>query len=180
MEKLIEMAKKGDKAAFTKLILNIQNDLYRIGKARLNDDNDISDAIQETMIKAYNNIKKLKDNSTFKSWIIKILINECNGIYKKKQTKKNLIEKVIIDSTTSYKKDIIQDTNSKIDFELLIQNLSYDERLIITLFYNSKCSSTEISEILNMNINTVKSKINRTKEKIKKNYIGGKKGEQRV
>lgn len=180
MEELIKKAKKGDKKAFTELILNIQNDLYRIGKTRLSDDNDIGDAIQETMINAYRHIKKLKDDSNFKSWIIKILINECNRIYKGKQTKKNLIEKVTIDISSSYKKDSIQDSNSNIDFELLIKKLNYDERLIITLFYNSKCSSTEIAEILNMNINTVKSKLKRAKEKIRKNYIGGMYNEQRL
>ena len=59
MDDLINKAKNGDKTAFTYLIQDIQNDLYRIAKTRLSDDNDISDAIQETMINAYRNIKKL-------------------------------------------------------------------------------------------------------------------------
>lgn len=84
MEELIIRSKAGDAQAFTELFLIIKNDLYRIGKARLSDDNEISDAIQETMITAYMKIKKLKDNSSFKSWIFKILINECNQIYRKK------------------------------------------------------------------------------------------------
>ena len=124
----------------------MQKDLYKIGKTRLNDDNDIADAIQDTMIIVFKKLKKLKDNSKFKSWVIKIFINECNKVYKKK---------------------------FKIDFEILIKNLSYEEKLIVTLYYNNRYSYSEISNILDININTVKSKLLRAKEKVKKNYKGG-------
>lgn len=176
MEELIKRSKKGDENAFTELILSIQSDLYNIGKARLNDDNDISDAIQETMITAYKHLHKLKDNSKFKSWIFKILINECNKIYKHKSHKNNLLDKIEINYTLNNLDNLdssIQNSNSKIDFEILINNLNYDEKLIATLFYNNRYSCSEIAKILNMNVNTVKSKLTRAKEKVKKCYKGG-------
>lgn len=174
MEELVQKAKNGNTYAFTELISSIKNDLYRVGKTRLNDDNDINDAIQETMINAYKNIKKLKENSYFKSWIIKILINECNKIYKYKYKNKNIYERLSNESIETNNVDCnIQTVNSNIDFELLINNLDYEEKIIITLFYNSNYSSKEISDILNMNINTVKSKLLRAKQKIKNTYKGG-------
>lgn len=174
MEDLIQKSKNGNTYAFTELILNIKNDLYRIGKSRLNDDNDINDAIQETMIRAYKNIKKLKENTSFKSWIIKIMINECNRIYKSKYRNKNIYEKIKNEKIKNYNVECnIQNINSNIDFEILINSLEYEEKLIITLFYNSNYSSKEIADILNMNINTVKSKLLRAKQKIKKEYKGG-------
>ena len=88
-EQLVFRAKSGETKAFTELIHNIENDLYRIAKTRLNNDDDISDAIQETMIKAFQKLKTLKDNSKFKSWIIKICINECNTVYKKSSKREN-------------------------------------------------------------------------------------------
>lgn len=173
MEELVIRSKNGDEKAFTELILSMKNDLYRIGKTRLNDDNDISDAIQETMINAYKHLKKLKDISNFKSWIIKILINECNKIYKKKNKSIKLFEKITVEETPNIIDNSINSINSKLDFELLINKLNYEEKLIVTLYYNNKYSCNEISEILNMNINTVKSKLTRTKEKVKKSYKGG-------
>lgn len=173
MEELIIRSKNGDERAFTELILTIKNELYRIGKTRLSDDNDISDAIQETMINAYKHLRKLKDNTNFKSWIIKILINECNKIYKKKSKKEKLFEKIIIEKNLSAIDNSITSINSKLDFELLIEKLNYEEKLIVTLYYNSKYSCNEIAEILHMNINTVKSKLTRAKEKVKKSYKGG-------
>ena len=81
MEELVEKAKNGDKNSFTKLMLMVERELYYIAKSRLKDDDDVYDAIQETTIIAYKNIGKLKENQYFKTWIIRILINETNLIY---------------------------------------------------------------------------------------------------
>lgn len=171
-EQLVAKVKSGETKAFTELLHCIENDLYRIAKTRLSSDDDISDAIQETMIIAYKKLKKLKDNSKFKSWIIQILINECNLMYRKKNQQQNIVDKIENSRLINVQDNTIYNINSKLDFELLISKLDYDERLIITLFYNSRYSCSEISEILNMNINTVKSKLNRAKDKIK-NYSKG-------
>ena len=173
MNDLIELAKKGDKEAFTKLILTIEYDLYRIAQTRLNDNYDINDAIQNTMINAYNHIKKLKDNTMFKSWIIKILINECNQIYKSKKKKNELFNKLKDNPTSSIEEDTFNKVNSKIDFELILKNLNYKEKLIITLYYNNEYTCSEISDMIGIKKNTVKSILTRTKEKIKKIYDKG-------
>ena len=82
MEELIEKAKKGDRDAFTKLIMDVENDLYKIAKTRITNEADIEDAIQETMIESYKSIKKLREPKKFKRWLITILINKCNRIYR--------------------------------------------------------------------------------------------------
>ena len=74
MEELIERAKKGDKNAFSQLIKSVENNLYWIAKTRIKNDDDIGDVLQETIYKSYKNIKKLRENSYFKTWIVKILI----------------------------------------------------------------------------------------------------------
>ena len=83
MEELVKRAQNGDKETFTELILEIRNDLYKIAKCRLYSEDDIEDAIRETMIKSYKSIKKLNKKQSYKKWIISILINECFNIYKK-------------------------------------------------------------------------------------------------
>ena len=81
---------------FTSLIASIENDLYNIAKNKLNNINDIDDIIQETVIKAYRNFKSLRNNKYFKTWTIKILLNECNKSYNDKQKEVLLLEKIII------------------------------------------------------------------------------------
>ena len=84
MDELILMAQAGDEDAFTKMILYIKDDLYKIAKTRIANETDIEDAIQETMIETYKSIKRLKDPNKFKKWVIKILINKCNRLYRRK------------------------------------------------------------------------------------------------
>ena len=85
MEELVERAKKDEEEAFNELIMLLKNDMYLIAKSKLKSEDDIADAIQETILSCYNNLRKLRNNSLFKNWLIKILINECNKIYKKKK-----------------------------------------------------------------------------------------------
>lgn len=170
MKKLVKQAKNGNKDAFNKLIYYYQNDLYRIAKTRLLQDDDIYDAIQETIISAYKSISKLHNISSFKSWIIKILINNCNNIY----TSNNCKKTVPYDSI-QYENQIVSHDNlsSNLEFDNLMNLLNYDERTILVLYYVEGYKSIEIAKILDINENTVRSKILRAKTKIKNNVDGG-------
>ena len=85
IDELIKQAQKGNSNAFEEIILGYKNILYKIAKTRLSNIDDIEDAVQETIISAYQSIYKLRDTTKFKSWIITILINKCNRINKKKR-----------------------------------------------------------------------------------------------
>ena len=58
--------------------------MYRVSKAILNKEEDIEDAIGESILKAYKNISSLRNEAYFKTWLIRIVINESNNIYKKR------------------------------------------------------------------------------------------------
>ena len=60
MNSLIEKARNRDNEAITELFLSMQKELYAISKTRLNNEDDINDAIQETMLSVYKNIHKLR------------------------------------------------------------------------------------------------------------------------
>lgn len=175
MEELIKEAQKGNKEAFTLIILNLKNDLYKIAKTRITNEADIQDAVQETMIEIYKSIKRLKDLKKFKMWTIKILINKCNRIYRKKYKKELSLDKYDLDKylIINSNKDIEDDLN----FYNLIKCLEYEERIVIVLYYMEKYTIKEISKILKMKENTVKSKLHRARKKIEKNYLGGVKNE---
>lgn len=138
---------------------------------RTSNDEDVQDIIQETMIDAYKYIKKLKKPSKFKSWITKILINNCNKYYKKYNLEENYDIEFFKESI-KYSSDH-QLVESTLNFYEMIKNLKYEERIIIVLYYAEKYTTKEIAEILSVNENTIKTRISRAKEKIKTNYKGG-------
>lgn len=170
MRDLVLKAQNGDEQAFTELILMMEHDLFKIAKMRLTNDADIEDAVQDAMIEAFKCIKQLKDPDAFKSWIIKILINKCNKIYRKKR----INEISYIEDIENY---LIQEADhlgeSDINFYELLKCLNNDDRMIVTLFYLEHYTSKEISQMLNINENTIKTKLARSKDKIKTDYKEG-------
>lgn len=165
--------KSGDVQAFTQLIKSYQADLYHIARTRLSSDDDINDAIQDTMINVFKHLKKLKNTEYFKTWMIKILINECNKIYKHNNKPLGFFNKVDLESATIYSADDIQEINDNLNFDQLIEHLNYDEKIVLILYYKDNYSCQEIADILNTNVNTIKSRITRSKEKIKQTFKGG-------
>lgn len=169
MEELVKKSKEGDIHAYTKLIQGLEKDLYRIAKTRSISEDDICDAIQNTMLISFKNIKKLKEDKYFKTWIIKILLNECNKIHKKNIKEKNVVEKTIAKVYNNTNEINNQEYNNFLDFHNMINKLKDDEQLIFTLFYKDKYSCKEIAKIMNIKEGTVKSKLDRGREKIKNN-----------
>ena len=170
MEELIKKIQTGDELAFKKVTQNVENDLYRIARTRLIDDDDIKDAIQNTMLITYKNSKKIRNYEAFKTWMFKVLINECNKIYNKNKKNKVIFEKILNGSVYEQYRDPIEDVHNKLNFDILISKLSYEERIALTLYYNSGLSYSQISKILKANENTIKSRITRAVQKLKKLY----------
>ena len=151
------------------MILYIKDDLYKIAKTRIANETDIEDAIQETMIETYKSIKKLNDPNKFKKWVIKILINKCNRIYRKKYKTDISIDEYNVETLKS---NNIIDVENKLNFYDIIKILNYEERLIIILYYMEDYSVKEIKSILKMNENTINTHLYRARQKLKKNYGG--------
>lgn len=169
MDTLLSKAVKGDKNAFIQAINSIERKLYLIAKSKINNEEDVKDVLQETIYQSYKNIKKLKDTSKFSTWIITILINNCNQLYRKK---KNNIYSIYEEESANelYSNNEYLETEERIDFLKLLDLLDDNERLIFTLYYSDDYTTKQISEILKINENTIKSKIKRSREKIQ-NYI---------
>ncbi len=171
MEELIKRAQNNDKSAFTQIFLELENDLYKIAKTRITNEVDIQDAIQETMIETYKSLKKLKDAKKFKKWLIKILINKCNRIYKRKYKKDVSINEYNLDNyiiSNNYK-----DIEDDLCFYSLIKDLRYEERIVIILYYMEQYAITDIKDVLGISENTIKTHLYRARQKLKEKYKGG-------
>lgn len=166
MEELVEKAKKGDMKAFTDLILKNKVKLYKIARARLKNEVDIEDVIQETMLILYTKLLKLKDNTKFEIWLYKILINQCNEKYRK--SKLMLVSLDTIENQKEYSQEIqIED---KLDYDKILESFSYQEKTILLLYYSNGYTTKQIAKILNKNENTIKTKLRRMRQKIKEKW----------
>ncbi len=160
---LVSKAKKGNEKAFTQLIEENLKSIYRVAKGILNNEEDIEDAIQNTILKAYSNIKTLRNEELFKTWLIKILINECNKIY-------NFNKKCISLEKVTEKQ--YNDKYENLDLRIAVDSLPEELKMVITLFYFEDLNISEISEIMGIPEGTVKSRLSREKDKIAESIDG--------
>lgn len=167
LSELATEAQKGNMEAFSNLIMNLEQDLYRIASIRLKSADDIDDAIQMTIEKALKNIKKLKEPQYIKTWIIRILINNCNDICKRK--KKNIEYNENIELNV---KNYNEEVDAKLDFYILIKSLNEKEKIVMTLYYSENLTTKEIGKILKEPESTIRNRISRAVSKLRNKYEG--------
>lgn len=154
----VRLAKKGDKEAFGRLIELNKVSMYRIALSMVKNKEDIEDAIQNSIIKAYEGILYLKKDEFFKTWLIRILINECKSILKN-NSKLVHIEDVNSDI------EAIQDF-SNIEITSAINSLEEDLRVVTTLFYFEDIPQKEIAKLLDIPEGTVRSRLSRARSRL--------------
>lgn len=80
MNLLIKKARKHDKAAFQQLMEQEGKAMYKVAKTILKNDDDVADAMQETALACWEKLDTLKKDRYFRTWLTRILINNCNAI----------------------------------------------------------------------------------------------------
>ncbi len=173
MENLVKKAKKGNEEAFSKLILAEKDSLYKIAISRMKTIEDAEDVIQETVIEAYVKMHTIRKNESFKSWIRTILLDMIKTFYERKAQKDIKIQTKLMENFEKDNVNNIIKTEQDMDFKMLLNKLEDEDRTIILLFYNDGYKVKEISKMLNMNVNTVKTKLSRARKKIEKMKQGG-------
>ena len=158
-EQDIALARKGDDRAFSRLIEEELLYMYRISKSILQHEADVEDAVQEAVIKAWTQLRSLKDNRYFKTWLIRILINQCNEILRKQ--KRIVLTNDNINFTEDY-----EDSSERMALKDAINRLDGEQRTVIILFYFEDLSYSEISYALGIPEGTVKSRLSRAKNKL--------------
>ncbi|SHH64882.1 RNA polymerase sigma factor [Clostridium intestinale] len=156
IEKLVKKATKGNKDAFVELMKIYERDMYSLTRYMLGNNEATYDVVQDTILTVYEKISTLKNPSSFKSWLLKIVVNKS----KSELSKQNKI----IYLENSIEIPIIDKELEKIELMSLVSDLPDDFKSVIILFYFNDLSYKEISEILDIPEGTVKSRLFRGKE----------------
>ncbi|WNB94008.1 sigma-70 family RNA polymerase sigma factor [Bacillus sp. NEB1478] len=157
----VALAKKGDKDAFIFLIHENKTNLYRVAMAMLKNQADAEDAIQMTIMKAYEKIGRLKKNLYFKTWLIRILINQCNDTLRAKK-------KVISLDNMNREFGGYEDSYKDLDVQDAIYSLKEELRLVTVLFYYEDITTKEISKLLKIPEGTVRSRLSTARSTLQK------------
>ena len=171
MQGLAKRAVKGDTEAFLELMEQNSLSMYKVARGILNNDEDVADAVQDTILHCFEKIHTLKKPEYFKTWMIRILINECNQILRK--SKKELLPGELPEEICS------DPSLERFEFQEMLNLVDEKYRLILILYYVEDFKIREIAKLLDMNENTVKTRLARAREQIRAEY-GEKSGRKKT
>lgn len=164
--------KLNSKNGKNKFLKDIYNDYYKkiyiLCFKILNNNDDALDATQETFIQVYKSIDSLKDINKFNSWINKIAISKCSYIIRKNKNVFSTDDELnYIEDDTNIPDVIICEDEKKQLILKAINKLTIKKRVVILLYYYSELKLEDISNILEIPIGTVKSRLNSAKKDLK-------------
>lgn len=161
---LVKRATKGDRQAFEKLMDIYFDRLCREAYIRCKYEEDVKEIVQETIYKAYRNIRSLKEPQYFKTWLSRILINVANDYLRNK----GMVD-LELDETSYVKEVVIEDKiEIKIDLYNAIDELEDKYKDAVILRYIDDLKIEDISKILDCPVNTIKTHLRKALKDMKK------------
>ena len=154
------------KDKFCEYVVIYEKDLYIIASAILKNEADAQDAVSSAILKAYENLGQLRSSRKFKPWMLAITKNEALKIKKKRLQLPgdDVVEALLKPVSDQYDE---------------LWDVKEEYRLVVVLFYYDGLSLRDISEVLNVPLGTVKSRLSRGRD-ILKNALGKEEKDEKI
>lgn len=151
-----------DKEAFSRQVLATEDSLYRVAKSILRSDEDCADAIQNGILHAYCKLATLRNEEYFRTWLTRIVINECYKIIRREK------KYVPWDDYAGWNKETVLAAEDESELMLALMSLEEKYRIPIVLHEIEGYSIKEIGTILGISETNVSNRIFRGKNKLRK------------
>lgn len=178
--RLLSALQAGDEGAYEQLIERFQTPVYNLAYRLLNDQADASDVLQEVFLKIFRNVNHFRGESSLKTWVYRIAVNEAHNRRRwqfRHRRGETGIEDVFDDCETR-EKPLVDAGETPFDFTmnreaqtLLEEGLATINpvyRAVLVLREVEEMSYEDIAEILEVSMGTVKSRIVRGREVLRK------------
>lgn len=175
---LIQKAKNGDQDAFGQLVLAHQNKVYTICVHMVTDREEAADLAQEAFLKAWRSLSTFQGESSFATWMHRLTTNVCLDYLRKQSRRQNISTAVSLDDEDSgwtEPADHSQDPQQHLEREerkralsRALAELPEHHRQTLIMREVSGMSYQEIADALNTDLGTIKSRIARARERLRK------------
>lgn len=155
---LVEKAARHDKEAFSELMRMHGQSMYRVAKAILKNDEDVADAMQETALTCWEKIGTLKKKRYFLTWMIRILINHCNAIYRQRS---KYIPRDVLPEDAEEVSDY-----ENVEWMEMLRCLEEKYRIVLILYYAEGFPVKDIANMLHISQSAVKQRLFTARKKM--------------
>ena len=181
---LVDCLREGSEGAYEELLLRFQQPVYALALRLLDDPSEASDVVQEVFLKVFRNVSNFRGQSTLKTWIYRITVNEAHNarrwffrhrraeveLDKNPEESRNWKE-IIPDRGRSPFEEAF-DSERHVMIEAALKKINPIFREAVALRDISDLAYEEIAEILGVSLGTVKSRILRGREALREELVG--------
>ncbi len=175
---LIQRAKNGDQDAFGQLVLAHQNKIYTLCVHMVTDREEAADLAQEAFLKAWRSLTSFQGESSFATWMHRLTTNVCLDYLRKQSRRQNISTAVSLDDEDSgwtEPADHSQDPQEQLEraeqkrlLAKALEELPEHHRRMLVMREVSGMSYQEIADALEVDLGTIKSRIARARERLRK------------
>jgi RNA polymerase sigma-70 factor (ECF subfamily) len=176
--RLAKLSRSGDRRAFAELVELYKDKIYHLGYRMLNQKQEAEDVVQETFLRVYMNLERYDENQKFSTWIYRIATNLCIDRLRKKKPNYSIDAEMSDNEGTDWHAILPSDeagpeeelilSETQHNIRNAIQSLPDKYRTVVVLRYLHDMSLQEISDVLEMPVTTVKTRVHRGREFLRK------------
>lgn len=172
---LIQNTLAGDEAAFSTLVKKYQKSVHALAWRKIGDFHIAEEITQDTFLQAYDKLSTLEDPNLFAGWLHVIANRHCIAWLRKKRvvtqsldlTSEDILEKAAYAYYLAEQRELASAERRREIVEILLEKLPETQRKTIILHYLGEMSCQAISKLLGVSLNTVKSRLNRARNRLK-------------
>lgn len=161
---------KGDSGMFSPLVEKYSHLAFSLSMKLLNQREDAEEAAQDSFVKAYNSLGSFHSNSTFKTWLFRIVYNTSISKLRTRKNSEVKIEDInISDAEIQATENTIDQLNTKERQKYLqagLARLNQEDQALLRMYYFDDLSVDEVSLITDLSVSNVKVKIHRSRKKL--------------
>jgi len=167
-EEIVARVLNGEQYLYEQLMRRFNLRLYRISMSIINDDKEAEDIMQTAYLNAYRQLANFKQQSSFSTWLIRILINE-SLLHKKRRSKQEqtLMENTYNDYHSETPLDNLMNKELKEILEKAVSALPEKYRMVFVMREVQGMSTNETMEALDLGESNVKIRLTRAKEMLR-------------
>jgi RNA polymerase sigma factor (sigma-70 family) len=166
-DEIVERCKQGDRQSYQTLYDKYSRAMYNTSLRIVNNSADAEDVLQEAFLDAFRSLNDFHYRSTFGAWLKKIVINKSINSLRKRKPNQEIVEESVVYSLPDAEGPDEAEIQYKVDeVKKAIRRLPDGYRAVLSLYLLEGYDHEEISEILNISHNTVRTQYIRAKQKL--------------
>lgn len=169
LDNLVYRCQQGELAAFSELFAEQETAVYRLALTILQNEQDAEDAVQDVFLRVFEQIKRYRGQSAFKTWLTAIVVNICRDKLRRRKVRRALALDWLRGHASHHNvpAEVDQRQESQQLWSLINTHLDDKHRMPLILHYHQRLSCAEVADILGVRISTVYSRLNTARQRLR-------------